>query len=85
LERYNGYSAVEIVGEAAPGVSTGTAMDVMESLVHQLPGGFGLEWTAMSYQERLSGAQAPALYAISLFFFFLFLSSFFFFFSFPFS
>ncbi|TMV95355.1 hypothetical protein FE372_25245, partial [Salmonella enterica subsp. enterica serovar Typhimurium] len=64
LERYNGYSAVEIVGEAAPGVSTGTAMDVMESLVHQLPGGFGLEWTAMSYQERLSGAQAPALYAI---------------------
>lgn len=61
LERYNGYSAVEIVGEAAPGVSTGTAMDVMESLVHQLPGGFGLEWTAMSYQERLSGAQAPAL------------------------
>ena len=54
LERYNGYSAVEIVGEAAPGVSTGTAMDIMESLVKQLPNGFGLEWTAMSYQERLS-------------------------------
>ncbi|STL86562.1 putative multidrug efflux pump [Escherichia coli] len=50
LERYNGYSAVEIVGEAAPGVSTGTAMDIMESLVKQLPNGFGLEWTAMSYQ-----------------------------------
>ena len=63
LERYNGYSAVEIVGEAAPGVSTGTAMDIMESLVKQLPNGFGLEWTAMSYQERLSGAQAPALSA----------------------
>jgi multidrug efflux pump len=58
LERYDGYSAVEIVGEAAPGVSTGTAMDTMEKLVQQLPSGFGLEWTAMSYQERLSGAQA---------------------------
>ncbi|EDM9729237.1 multidrug efflux RND transporter permease subunit [Salmonella enterica subsp. enterica serovar Derby] len=75
LERYNGYSAVEIVGEAAPGVSTGTAMDVMESLVHQLPGGFGLEWTAMSYQERLSGAQGPALYAISLLVVFLCLAA----------
>ncbi|QGV89490.1 multidrug efflux RND transporter permease AcrD [Klebsiella pneumoniae] len=66
LERYNGYSAVEIVGEAAPGISTGTAMDMMEKLAAQLPTGFGLEWTAMSYRERLSGAQAPALYAISL-------------------
>ncbi|MCJ8602880.1 multidrug efflux RND transporter permease AcrD, partial [Klebsiella pneumoniae] len=55
LERYNGYSAVEIVGEAAPGISTGTAMDMMEKLAAQLPTGFGLEWTAMSYQERLSG------------------------------
>lgn len=75
LERYNGYSAVEIVGEAAPGVSTGTAMDVMESLVHQLPTGFGLEWTAMSYRERLSGSQAPALYAISLLVVFLCLAA----------
>ena len=75
LERYNGYSAVEIVGEAAPGVSTGTAMDIMENLVKQLPGGFGLEWTAMSYQERLSGAQAPALYAISLLVVFLCLAA----------
>lgn len=41
LERYNGYSALEIVGEAAPGVSTGTAMDIMEKLVQQLPTGFG--------------------------------------------
>ncbi|AYN29380.1 RND efflux system inner membrane transporter [Buttiauxella ferragutiae ATCC 51602] len=75
LERYNGYSALEIVGEAAPGVSTGTAMDIMENLVHQLPGGLGLEWTAMSYQERLSGAQAPALYAISLLVVFLCLAA----------
>ena len=75
LERYNGYAAVEIVGEAATGVSTGTAMDIMENLVRQLPGSFGLEWTAMSYQERLSGAQAPALYAISLLVVFLCLAA----------
>ncbi|WP_039055823.1 multidrug efflux RND transporter permease AcrD [Enterobacter sp. Bisph1] len=75
LERYNGYAALEIVGESAPGVSTGTAMDAMEKLVRQLPGGFGLEWTAMSYQERLSGAQAPALYAVSLLVVFLCLAA----------
>jgi multidrug efflux pump len=75
LERYNGYSAVEIVGEAAQGISTGTAMDIMENLVRQLPNGFGLEWTGMSYQERLSGAQAPALYAISLLVVFLCLAA----------
>ncbi|MBS1203316.1 MAG: aminoglycoside/multidrug transporter subunit AcrD [Proteobacteria bacterium] len=75
LERYNGYAALEIIGESAPGVSTGTAMDVMEKLVKQLPNGFGLEWTAMSYQERLSGAQAPALYAVSLLVVFLCLAA----------
>lgn len=66
LERYNGYASLEIVGEAAPGVSSGAAMDEMEKLVRQLPSVLGLEWTAMSYQERFRGAQAPALYAISL-------------------
>ncbi|MRT13283.1 multidrug efflux RND transporter permease AcrD [Enterobacteriaceae bacterium RIT711] len=75
LERYNGYSSLEIVGEAAPGVSTGTAMDIMEQLVQKLPAGFGLQWTGMSYQERLSGAQAPALYAISLLVVFLCLAA----------
>ncbi len=75
LERYNGYSAVEIVGEAAAGISTGTAMEIMENLVHKLPNGFGLEWTGMSYQERLSGAQAPALYAVSLLVVFLCLAA----------
>ncbi|MEQ9862385.1 multidrug efflux RND transporter permease AcrD [Pectobacterium cacticida] len=75
LERYNGYSSLEIVGEAMPGVSTGTAMAVMESLVAKLPQGFGLEWTGMSLQERLSGAQAPALYAISLLVVFLCLAA----------
>ncbi|MBS0848898.1 multidrug efflux RND transporter permease AcrD [Citrobacter sp. JGM124] len=75
LERYNGTSSLEIVGEAAPGVSSGTAMAVMEQLVSQLPSGFGLEWTGLSYQERLSGAQAPALYALSLLVIFLCLAA----------
>ncbi len=75
LERYNGNAALEIVGEAATGVSTGTAMDIMERLVSHLPNGIGLEWTGMSYQERLSGAQAPALYAISLLVVFLCLAA----------
>ena len=75
LERYNGSSALEIVGEAAEGVSSGTAMAEMEKIVSQLPAGFGLEWTAMSYQERLSGSQAPALYAISLLVVFLCLAA----------
>lgn len=75
LERYNGASSLEIVGESAPGVSNGTAMDEMEKLVKQLPTGFGFEWTGMSYQERLSGSQAPALYAISLLVVFLCLAA----------
>ncbi|GLR10516.1 aminoglycoside/multidrug transporter subunit AcrD [Mixta theicola] len=75
LERYNGYSALEIVGEAASGVSTGTAMDAMEELVNQLPLGVGLQWTGASLQERLSGSQAPALYAISLLVVFLCLAA----------
>jgi len=75
LERYNGYSSLEIVGEAAPGVSTGTAMTAMEELVSQLPLGVGLQWTGASLQERLSGSQAPALYAISLLVVFLCLAA----------
>ncbi|WP_215787431.1 multidrug efflux RND transporter permease AcrD [Pantoea dispersa] len=75
LERYNGYSSLEIVGEAANGVSSGTAMDEMEKLVGQLPLGVGFQWTGASYQERLSGSQAPALYAISLLVVFLCLAA----------
>lgn len=75
LERYNGVPSLEIVGEASAGISNGTAMDLMEKLVTTLPSGIGLEWTAMSYQERLSGAQAPALYAISLLVVFLSLAA----------
>ncbi|EIC82993.1 multidrug efflux RND transporter permease AcrD [Serratia sp. M24T3] len=75
LERYNGASSLEIVGEAAKGVSSGASMDEMEKLVAKLPTGIGLEWTGMSYQERLSGSQAPALYAISLLVVFLCLAA----------
>jgi len=66
LERYNGIPAMEIQGQAAPGVSTGEAMAEMEKIVAQLPTGIGYEWTGLSYEEKNAGAQAPALYAISL-------------------
>ncbi len=66
LERYNGIPAVEIMGQAAPGVSTGEAMLAMEEMAAKLPPGVGFEWTGLSYEERQAGAQAPALYAISL-------------------
>lgn len=75
LERYNGTSAVAIQGEAASGVSTGVAMDVMEDIVAGLPGGFGIEWTGLSYQERQAGAQLPLLYALSVLVVFLCLAA----------
>jgi len=75
LERYNGVSSVNIQGNAAPGYSTGDAMDAMEELTAKLPPGFGSEWTGLSYQERQSGDQAPALYAISLLVVFLCLAA----------
>jgi len=65
LERYNGSAAVEIQGAAAPGVSSGAAMDEIDRLVAQLPPGYSHEWTGLSHQERLSGNQATSLYAIS--------------------
>ncbi len=75
LERYNGLPSMEILGQAAPGRSSGDAMALMEQLASQLPQGIGYDWTGMSYQERLSGNQAPALYAISLIVVFLCLAA----------
>ncbi|MBS6737885.1 MULTISPECIES: multidrug efflux RND transporter permease subunit AcrB [Phytobacter] len=75
LERYNGLPSMEILGQAAPGKSTGEAMAMMEQLAGKLPTGIGYDWTGMSYQERLSGNQAPALYAISLIVVFLCLAA----------
>ncbi|WP_213993363.1 efflux RND transporter permease subunit [Sodalis sp. dw_96] len=75
LERYNGLPSMEIQGEASPGRSTGEAMILMEQLAAKLPAGISYSWTGTSYQERLSGNQAPALYAISLIVVFLCLAA----------
>ncbi len=66
LERYNGISSMEVLGQAAPGISTGEAMSEIERMAAELPPGIGYEWTGLSYEEQHAGAQAPALYAISL-------------------
>jgi multidrug efflux pump len=75
LERYNGAAAVDINGEAAPGVSSGVAMKEVEKLVAQLPPGYSLDWTGESYQERAAGAQTPILYTLSLIVVFLCLAA----------
>ena len=67
LTRYNGYGSIEIVGNAAPGYSSGQAMTTMQDIVrNDLPRGIGYEWTGQSYQEVLSGQQAPILYTLSM-------------------
>ncbi len=66
LERFNGASAMEINGQAAPGVSSGEAMKEIQKLVNQLPRGFSIDWTGQSYQERAAGAQTPMLYSLSI-------------------
>jgi multidrug efflux pump len=75
LERYNGVPAVQMNGEAAPGVSSGQAMLEVEKLVAQLPAGISMEWTGTSYQERAAGAQTPMLYALSVLIVFLCLAA----------
>ena len=75
LTRYNGYPAISVSGEPAPGHSSGEAMAEVERLVAELPLGFGLEWTGLSLQERLSGSQAPLLMALSLLVVFLCLAA----------
>jgi multidrug efflux pump len=75
LERYNGNPAINIVGEASPGKSSGDAMQTIGELVAKLPAGFGYEWTGASFQEMRAGTQAPFLYAISLLVVFLCLAA----------
>ncbi len=75
LTRYNGYPAIAVSGEPAPGHSSGEAMAEIERLVGELPLGFGLEWTGLSLQEKLSGSQAPLLMALSLLVVFLCLAA----------
>lgn len=66
LSRYNGYPAFKIAGDAAPGYSTGQAMAELEQIMSELPLGIGYEWTALSYEEKFAGAQAPALFALAI-------------------
>jgi HAE1 family hydrophobic/amphiphilic exporter-1 len=75
LQRYNGSPSYEFVGNTGPGVSSGVAMNAIEDIMAQMPPGIGYEWTGASLQERLSGAQAPLLYAISILFVFLCLAA----------
>ncbi|WP_242204668.1 MULTISPECIES: efflux RND transporter permease subunit EmhB [unclassified Pseudomonas] len=75
LARYNGVEAMEILGSPAPGYSTGEAMAEVEAIAKKLPAGVGISWTGLSYEERLSGSQAPALYALSLLMVFLCLAA----------
>jgi len=75
LTRYNGQPSMELLGTPAPGGSSGDALKAMEEMQAKLPAGTGLEWTGLSYEERLSGGQAPALYALSLIVVFLCLAA----------
>jgi len=75
LQRYNGVPSYEIQGQAATGFSTGQAMSAMEKLAQQLPAGVGYEWTGLSLQEKLSGSQAPLLFALSVLVVFLSLAA----------
>ncbi len=75
LQRYNGYPSMNISGSAAPGYSTGEAMDAMASLVGRLPEGFGYEWTGISLEEQQAGGQVPLLLSLSLLVVFLLLAA----------
>ena len=66
LDRYNGVPAMKIAGSPAPGRSTGEAMEAMQEIAAKLPPGIGYEWSGTSYEERLSGSQAPVLFALSI-------------------
>ena len=66
LDRYNGVPSMKIAGSPAPGKSTGEAMKAMEDIGAKLPPGIGFEWSGTSFEERLSGAQAPILFALSI-------------------
>ncbi len=75
LERFNGFPSMNLLGEAAPGRSSGEAMAAMEGFVRQLPQGIGFDWTGLSFQERQAGAQMAPLYAFSILVIFLCLAA----------
>ena len=73
--RFNSYNSIRISGSAAPGYSSGQAMNAMQSLMSELPPGFGFEWTGLSYQEKQAGAQAPMLMVLAILVVFLVLAA----------
>lgn len=73
LSRYNGYPTFKIMGDAKPGFSTGETLAEIEAIIAGLPKGIGSEWTGLSYQEKLSGTQAPILISLSILVVFLIL------------
>jgi HAE1 family hydrophobic/amphiphilic exporter-1 len=75
LERFNGFPSINILGEPAPGRSSGEAMQTMEAFVKKLPQGVGYDWNGLSYQERQAGSQAAPLYAFSILVIFLCLAA----------
>jgi len=75
LQNYNGIPAVNIVGAAAAGYSSGDAMNEMEAMAKKLPRGIGYSWSGQSLEERISGNQAPLLYSVSLLIVFLCLAA----------
>ncbi|MBY5974304.1 efflux RND transporter permease subunit [Ferrimonas balearica] len=75
LARYGGTRAMSISGAPGENVSSGAAMDAMEEMVAEIPGGYGVAWTGLSFQEQQSGNQAPFLYALSVLVVFLSLAA----------
>ncbi|MCP5307837.1 efflux RND transporter permease subunit [Cognatazoarcus halotolerans] len=75
LERFNGQPSMEVLGQAAPGLSSGEAMKAVEEIAAKLQAGIGYDWSGTSYEERKSGSQAPALFALSILVVFLCLAA----------
>ncbi|MGE5839365.1 MAG: efflux RND transporter permease subunit, partial [Deltaproteobacteria bacterium] len=75
LQRFNGFPSITLLGESAPGRSSGEAMEAMEGFVRKLPKGLGFDWSGLSYQERQAGAQTVPLYAFSILVIFLCLAA----------
>jgi hydrophobe/amphiphile efflux-1 (HAE1) family protein len=75
LERFNGSPSASLLGEPAPGHSTGEAMVEIEKMAQALPPGIGIEWAGLSYEERLSGSQSLKLYSVALLMVFLCLAA----------
>ena len=74
LDRFLGFPSFEVQGQAAPGKSSGQAMNEVAKLAAEIPG-VSVAWSGQSYQERIASGQAPLLYAVSLVVIFLCLAA----------